>query len=100
MTTPGWIVKCPGGNSGWRFVWPHSSSSWRIAWNMSTPLSMAFTATEAPSPPARNVCARIAACEALPGTVTENHHRPGLAGTTASGSGGELGSETTAASAV
>lgn len=27
VTTPGWIVKWPGGNSGWRFVWPHSSSS-------------------------------------------------------------------------
>jgi hypothetical protein len=68
--------------------------------NISTPLSIAFTATEAPRPPARKVWARMAACELLPGTVIENHHNPGLAGTIASGAGGELGSDTTAASAV
>ncbi len=100
VTTPGWIVKCPGSKSAWRFDWPHSSSSRRIARNMSTPLSIALTPTWAPRPPARMSVPRMDACVGLPSTVSENHHRPGLTGMIASGAGGALGSETTAASAV
>ena len=66
---------------------------------MKTPLSIAFTPTLM-SPPARIVGPRIEAWVALPGTVTENQSRPGETGITASGAGGALGSETTAASAL
>ncbi len=99
VTTPGWIVKWPGAKRGCDLVRPQVSSSWRMAWKMKMPLSMALTPTAAPPPPARNVWPRIDAWLALPRTVTENHQRPGEMGTTASGVGGELGSETTAASA-
>ncbi len=98
--TPGWIVKWPGAKRSWRLVTPHSSSRARSASKIRMPLSIALTASSAPAPPARNVCPRMDAWPALPSTVTENQKIPGVTGTMASGAGGELGSDTIAASAV